>query len=123
MSAHPQHDNTVLLQMLQKGFSSADIQVSLGPVSKDRLYKCRQRLGMRAHEARRVMGEEADPPARMRRPMAGIPKRCPKCAGCLLVGGVRFSQAVKDLWSCLSCGLSSESGGYVDSIKNKWVEM
>jgi len=49
--------------------------------------------------------------------------RCPKCRGYLQVGGVRFGMPAPEIWGCLKCGLSSESSGYLDAIKNQWVEI
>ncbi len=50
--------------------------------------------------------------------------KCPKCkTGYILIGGLRMGMYVDDIESCLSCGMSSESTGYTDVIKNEWVEL
>ncbi len=55
--------------------------------------------------------------------------RCPKCRGYILIGGLRMGMYVDDIESCLSCGLSSESPGYVrfsldrGVVNSEWVEM
>lgn len=50
--------------------------------------------------------------------------RCPKCkTGYILIGGLRMGFYVSDMESCLSCGLSSESTGWTDVVKNEWIEM
>ena len=55
--------------------------------------------------------------------------RCPKCGGYILIGGLRMGMYADDIESCLSCGLSSESPGFVrfsvdrGVVSSEWVEM
>lgn len=47
--------------------------------------------------------------------------RCPKCCGYILIGGLRMGMYADDIESCLSCGLSGESPGYVEFTLNRGV--
>jgi hypothetical protein len=55
--------------------------------------------------------------------------RCPKCRGYILIGGSRSGMYAADLESCLSCGVSSESPGFIKYtldrgvVVSEWVEM
>ena len=51
------------------------------------------------------------------------PNRCPKCRGYIGHGGIRFGRAVKDISSCLNCGLSSESDSFYDALNKQRVEI
>ena len=57
------------------------------------------------------------------KPSISHPDRCVKCRGYIIHGGVRFGQAVKDISSCLNCGMSSESGSFYDAINKTRMEI
>ncbi len=66
--------------------------------------------------------ERKGPPVKAHQGRLG--HKCPKClTGYILIGGLRLGGYAGDIESCLSCGLSSESVGYTDVIKNEWVEL
>ncbi len=65
--------------------------------------------------------ERKGPPVKAHQGRLG--HRCQKCGGYILTGGLRLGGYAGDIESCLGCGLSSESTGYTDVIKNEWVEL
>jgi hypothetical protein len=50
-------------------------------------------------------------------------KRCPKCAGYLYQGGVRFGMPARDIVSCANCGLTNESSRYLDAATGAYREI
>lgn len=47
-----------------------------------------------------------------------FPGKCPKCGGYVTADNTYAHATRFDGWRCVSCGLTGESGGFVD-IKNK----
>lgn len=115
------HDNTALSALIQKGYSNDQIRAVLGPLTPDRIYNCRKRLGMGIRDRRRTKhGDGPAEPTSVPRVVAKEVRRCPKCNGCL---NTRNGYPIPVEWSCLSCGLTSESGQFCDAANNRRVEL
>ena len=66
------------------------------------------------------MQDHHNPPTHKRNTLGG---RCPKC-GSRTIPDISWQHGkLEDAWRCFSCGLTSESGGYVDVVKKRTVPM
>ena len=54
---------------------------------------------------------------------ARLGHRCPKCNGAILHGGVRNGLPAADIDTCVNCGLTNESGSYLNASTGMRVEL